>query len=122
MNRMHNHPVASRIAQLAANTCGRSDPIVEFPQVVMSHVSSEIWHLIVPLECSIPSTEQDPPVVYLEGKDDLGEDGNVEFIPLVPQTAKARTKYHIFFVRHELETDLEKDQGTDAEADLTPAV
>ena len=111
LERLHNHPVTSRIAQLAANTCGRSDPIVEFRQAFMGHVSSEIWHLIVPLECSVPSTERDPPLVYLQANNDLDEDGNVELIPVVPRTAKARAKHHIFFVEHELVTDLETDRG-----------
>lgn len=92
-----DRPVTRRLARMALNTCSRSQvPLsdVNIREAFMGHAANDTWGLIVKVDCAISSRDNDDNcVVYLEAKKDLNDEGNVEFIPVVPQTAKAKAKY-----------------------------
>lgn len=92
------HSISRQIARLAINTCLGTD--VEVPKIqegFVSHPASENWHYLIQVDCSVPPDEKDPQVIYFHSNTELDDDGNVEFIPIVPRTANARRKYHRMF-------------------------
>jgi hypothetical protein len=55
--------------------------------------------LLVKVNCSISSTDNDDTcVVYLQAKKELNDEGNVEFVAVVPETAEAKAKYGYYVV------------------------
>lgn len=110
--RLGGHPVSHRIAQMAANTCQRSDFLLrEVVESFMEHSANDSWDLVVKVDCSVPSTESDPFIAYFQANKELDDEGQVEFIPIVPRTARARAKYQVF---HD-----PGDLGEDMDAELT---
>lgn len=93
-------PLTHNLARMAINTClGPDVDVPETKEAYMGHVASDEWQLVLQVDCSVPSDEDDPPVVYFESKQKVNDDGNVEFISVIPRTAAARVKYHDIFHR-----------------------
>jgi hypothetical protein len=88
--------VSRQLARLSLNTCSRADvplPDVNIKEAFMGHDTSDSWSFIVKVDCSVSSLDSDHGVVYLQSKKELDDEGNVEFVPVVPRTAKAKAKY-----------------------------
>ena len=105
-----DHPVSRELARRAISTCLGPDTNVATPKIQEAYMSSsrnDSWSLIIQADCAVPSDEKDPQLVCLQAKGELDEDGNVEFIPLVPHTTKARAKYDIIFDQEDSVTDPE---------------
>ena len=89
------HPVSLELARRAMTTCFGPDNTI--PKIHESFISSERnnrWTLRIHFDYLIPAGEKNPPVVSFQANEDLDEDGNVEFIPILPRTEKARGKYN----------------------------
>lgn len=82
---------------MALDTCLRSQvPLsdVNIKEAFMGHETRDEWGLLVKVDCSFSSTDNGGNcVVYLEAKKELNDEGNVEFVAVVPETAKAKAKY-----------------------------
>lgn len=104
-------PISRQLVRMALNTCFDSD--VGTPEIregYMSRHNNDSWSFLVQADCSVPPDEDDPQVVYFQSKQELDDDGNVEFVPVVPRTAKARRRYHAFL-------NWKDEEGTDPEPD-----
>ena len=91
-----NHPVSRQLARLALGTCSRSEvpsSDVNIKEAIMGHPSSDSWSLLVSVDCSISSTEDEHCVIYFQANKELDDEGNVAFVPVVPRTAQAKKKY-----------------------------
>jgi hypothetical protein len=89
------HPVSLELAQRATTTCFGPDNTI--PKIHESFISSKRnnrWTLRIHFDYLIPAGEKNPPVVSFQANADLDEDGNVEFLPILPRTEKAREKYN----------------------------
>jgi hypothetical protein len=89
------HPVSLELAQRAMTTCFGPDNII--PKIHESFISSKRnnrWTLRIHFDYLIPAGEKNPPVISFQANEDLDEDGNVEFLPILLRTEKAREKYN----------------------------
>ena len=90
-------PVSRQLARMALDTCSRSHvPLtdVNIKEAFMGHYASDEWALIVKVDCSISSIDNDDNhVVYLQAKKELNDEGNVEFVAVVPEMAEAKAQY-----------------------------
>ena len=85
-------PVSLELAQRAMTTC--FGPVSTIPKIHESFISSKRnnrWALRIHL---IPAGEKNTPVVSFQADEDLDEDGNVEFLPILSRTENAREKYN----------------------------
>ena len=90
-----HHSVSLELARLAMATClGPDKTLPEIHEAYMSSERNDKWALRVYFDYLIPAGNKNPPVVSFQANEDLDEDGNVEFIPFVPRTEKAREKYN----------------------------
>ena len=72
-------------------------PDIKIPKIHESFISSERnnkWTLRIHFDNLIPAGEKNPPIVSFQANQDLDDDGNVEFVPILPRTEKAREKYN----------------------------
>jgi len=89
------HPVSLKLAQRAMTAClGPDNTIPKDPRILMSSKRNNRWTLRIHFDYWIPAGEKNPPVVSFQANEDLDEDGNVEFLPILPRTEKARGKYN----------------------------
>ena len=89
------HPVSLELARRAMTTCFGPDNTI--PKIHESFISSKRnnrWTFRIHFDYLIPAGEKNPPVVSFQANEDLDEDGNVEFLPILPRTEKAREKYN----------------------------
>ena len=89
------HPVSLELAQRPTATCFSPDNTI--PKIHESFISSKrnnTWTLRIHFDYLIPAAEKNPPVVSFQANEDLDEDSNVEFLPILPRTEKAREKYN----------------------------
>lgn len=101
-------PASRELVRMAIITCSRPDIITpEIREAYMTSSRNDSWSLWIQADCSIPKDEKDPPVVAFQANVELDDDGNVEFIPIVPRTAKARAKYNIIVDLQDAATDSE---------------
>jgi hypothetical protein len=92
------HPVSRQIAEMAANTCQRSDALLsKVHEAYSGNTKNNSWALLVKVDCSVPSTDDDPAVAYFHANKELNEEGKVEFIPIVPRTTRARARYQSIY-------------------------
>jgi hypothetical protein len=92
-----DHLVSRELVQRAIYTC--LGPVTITPRLregCSGEPGSDLWSLVVQIECSVSGDEEDLSVVYFEAKQELNEDGNVQFTALVPQTTKAKARYNVF--------------------------
>ena len=91
-------PLTYNLARMAINTClGPDVEVPETKEAYMGHIAHDEWQLLLQVDCSVPSDEDDPPVVYFESKREVNAEGKVEFMSVIPRTAAARVKYHDIF-------------------------
>ena len=87
------HPVSRELVRRAINTCLGPDVITpEIREAYMTNHRNDSWSLLIQADCSVPKDERDPHIVSFQVNEELDDDGNVEFIPLAPRSAKARAK------------------------------
>jgi hypothetical protein len=81
---------------MALDNCFRSHVLtnVNIKKAFMGYDANDEWGLLVKVDCSISSTNNDDTcVVYLQAKKELNDKGNAEFVAVVPGTANAKAKY-----------------------------
>lgn len=80
-------------------TClGLDIPVPKIHEDYLSNPRNSTWSLRIYFPTIwVPSDEKNPAVVSFDANRDLDEDGNVEFIPILPRTEKAKAKYNDAF-------------------------
>jgi len=93
--------VSRELAQKAIYTC--LGPVAITPRIREAYhfkrpfeSGNDPWSLWIQIDCSVSGDEEDLPMVYFQAEKELDEDGNVRFVAVVPQTAKAKERYKMY--------------------------
>ena len=88
--------VTDELARRAITTCFGSDAKLpaQIIKAYVGRINSDEWSFKIHFDCDIPIEQTNPPVAAFYCQNELDEDGNAEFIALVPKTEKAKWKHN----------------------------
>lgn len=88
--------VRDELARQAITTCFGSDAKLpaQINKAYVARINNDEWSFKIYFDCDVPIEQINPPVAAFYCQTELDEDGNAEFIPLVPKTEKAKWKHN----------------------------